>query len=78
MPIHIRVVATYPEMSGTPEETFDLTFELPRSFAATPAGAHMRIVAALELGAGGIAFPTSDSDYIEEFDADVLREVWVW
>jgi hypothetical protein len=38
----------------------------------------MRIITALELGADGIAFPTSDSDYIEEFDADVLREVWVW
>jgi len=78
MPIHIRVVATYPEMSGTPEETFDLTFELPRSFAATPGGAHMRIVAGLELGDDVIAFPVVDNDYIEEFSADVLREVWVW
>ena len=64
MPIHVRVVATYPAEDGSPEETFDLTYQLRSDFASTPAGAHMRIVAALELGAEGIAFPVEDSDYI--------------
>ena len=78
MPIYVRIVTTYPADSGSPEETFDVTYRLRSDFASTPAGAHMRIVAAWGLGADGIAFPVADSDYVEEFNADVLREVWVW
>ena len=36
------------------------------------------IVAALELGADAIAFPVADDDFVVEFSAEVLREIWVW
>ena len=54
MPIHVRIIATYPECSGFPEETFDVTYQLRSDFASTPDGAHMRLVTALMLGADGI------------------------
>lgn len=75
MAIHIRVLATYPAEGGSLEESFDLTYQLRRDFASTPGGAHMRIVAALELGADSIAFPVEDDDYIVEFSSDVLRDI---
>ena len=78
MAIHIRVLATYPAEGGPPEETFDLTYQLRADFASTPGGAHMRLVAALELGAEAIAFPIEGDDYIVEFGSDVVREIWVW
>jgi hypothetical protein len=78
MPIHLRVLATYPAEGGSPEETFDLTYQLPPDFASTPGGAHMRIVAAMELGAEAIAFPIEGDDYVVEFSTDVVREICVW
>ena len=78
MPIHVRIIATYPECSGFPEETFDVTYQLRSDFASTPGGAHMRLVTALMLGADGIGFPVEDDDYIVEFSSDVLREIRVW
>ena len=76
MPIHVRVIVTYPADGSASEETFDLTFELPPSFASTPAGAHMRIVAPLERGFD-TAFPVEGDDCPAEFSAEVVREVWV-
>jgi hypothetical protein len=77
MPIHVRIIATYPADGSALEESFDLTYELPASFAPTAAGAHMRIVAPLELGFD-TAFPVVGDEYPVEFSADVVREVWVW
>ena len=78
MAIQSRVLATYPAEVGSPEETFDLTYQLRSDFASTPGGAHMRIVAAMDLGADAIAFPVEDDDYVVEFGSDVVREIWAW
>jgi hypothetical protein len=77
-PINIRVLATYPAEADWPEETFDLTYQLRSDFASTPGGAHMRIVAAMELGAEAIAFPVADDDYVVEFSTEVVKEIRVW
>ena len=79
MPIHVRIIATYPaEDSGSPEQTLDLTYQLRSDFASTLDGAHQRIVVGLMLGADGIAFPVEGCVRPAEFSADVVREVWVW
>ena len=46
--IHVRIVTTYPPVFGLPEETIELTLNLPPEFARTGDEAHERIVEALK------------------------------
>ena len=76
-PVHVRILATYPAEDGIEEETFDLTYRLKPSFASTPEGACLPIMAPLEMGFD-IAFPVEGDEILVEFSAEVVKGVWVW
>ena len=67
-PVHVRILATYPAEEGIEEETFDLTYRLKPSFASTPNGACLRIMAPLEMGFD-IAFPVEGEEMSVEYSA---------